>query len=87
MSDLAAVPPLWDDDSRGRHTWPPRGACPACGSSVVTHVVIGMPGPGEMERAPSWVSFAGCVVQSEEDRFCESCGHAWLAREPDEAES
>src|SRR5689334_19883128 len=40
----------------------PRGACPACGSGDVTHLVIGMPsGPGAMEGDPDWVHWVGCV--------------------------
>ncbi len=43
----------------------PGAACPACGSSDVTHLVIGLPsGPEVMEGDPdwvNWVNWVGCV--------------------------
>lgn len=56
--------------------WGPRGRCPACQSDKVTHVVFGI--PADMDEAPPWVRFAGCVFEpGAGDRHCDSCGHAW----------
>ena len=55
------------------------GTCPACGSSHVVHLVYGLPTPDSMERAPSWVRFAGCTIEPDmHNRECHSCGHSWL---------
>ena len=60
--------------------WGERDTCRSCGSEHVTHIVLGRPRPGEAESAPSWISFAGCVVTSYDDRTCDVCGHRWLSR-------
>ncbi|QBR91830.1 hypothetical protein EXE57_05735 [Nocardioides euryhalodurans] len=58
----------------------PRGACPACGSDDVTHLVIGLPsGPEAMEGDPDWVHWVGCV-HAGFDRECGSCGATWSTR-------
>jgi RNA polymerase subunit RPABC4/transcription elongation factor Spt4 len=59
--------------------WGPRGKCPVCGSRRVTHIVLGMPRPGEVETAPEWVEFAGCIVTSDDDRACDACGRRWVS--------
>lgn len=69
----------WPELALPLSAWGPRGSCPSCRSKEVIHVVIGMPHPGEMESAPEWVHFAGCVVDSLEDRRCFDCGHGWTS--------
>jgi hypothetical protein len=81
------LPDSWDLEGELASCWPalslppsgwgPRGTCPRCQSSKVTHIVIGMPDFGEVESAPSWVDFAGCVVHSSDDRRCDGCGKTW----------
>lgn len=71
----------WPPLSLPSGDWEPRGTCPACHSEEVTHIVIGMPDFDLMQLAPSWVEFAGCVVDSSADRRCESCGRTWQAQD------
>jgi ribosomal protein S27AE len=63
-----------------KEQWPEekRGTCPRCGSGDVIHVVLGMPAPFEVESAPPWVEFAGCVLVGEPTtRRCDRCGAGW----------
>jgi hypothetical protein len=54
-----------------------RDTCPFCGSSEVTHLVIGMPaGPDAGAGDPEWVAWVGCVHPGY-TRRCESCGSTW----------
>jgi hypothetical protein len=76
------APPLasdWPTIRRAEEDWSRRDTCPRCGDGEVIHRVIGEPRPGEMMRAPAWVHFMGCVVSSDLDRECQSCGHEWRA--------
>ena len=85
------LPEAWDLELEVASDWPPlslpsgdwgpRGTCPTCHSEEVTHIVIGMPDFDLMQLAPSWVEFAGCVVESPADRRCESCGRTWSAQD------
>jgi rRNA maturation protein Nop10 len=66
----AGMTGLWPEENRG--------TCPRCGSGDVIHVVHGMPAPFELEWAPQWVEFAGCVVDGElTTRRCDHCGARW----------
>lgn len=56
----------------------PRGRCPRCRSSAVTHRVGGLlPGP---LTGPAWVVAVGCCLPVH-DRACEDCGLEWGAHE------
>lgn len=57
----------------------PRGTCPRCDSTLVQHTIFGMPsGPEVVERAPRWLTWAGCVV-GPFDRACQERRLQWAA--------
>lgn len=67
----------WPELTLPEESWGARETCPFCGSHEVIHVVLGEPSFGEMETAPEWVEFAGCIFDSDEDRRCKACERAW----------
>lgn len=79
--------PITSDGIYGHQPEPydvPRGNCPECESGAVKHLVIGdLVHPEEMETAPRWVEWVGCMHPGY-DRECRHCGLTWTADEDDE---